>query len=609
MLRSSLKQILPSKSTNHITTTMAPKPNPRYYSLGRRIAALPVELQLQILNDMPLSRMLELAAVAPAITPAILAHTPWTAFFTTMRPPVPEPDGFDNRENPGDGFYVAGQKKKRREAEQKEWDEYNNFVPRNLLPEVLEIFPTLLEVMRLATRKRPPHVLNKILEAMDTGRGSNTLMSDEKSVWRERYYWAFTGIMNPRPKYPENGIITDEYKAAEKRYAETEPVANTSITPTHQLAEKVLTYMHCEMRFYLSLGYENFVPLLQLYTDETLPEKLWDEENSLDANLPKLYNTLREAEKRLNEEKAEQLLELAELVEKYPGWLIPLNRPHKPPFPPSPSSEAHLVKSYRRWATLLRDTTRSHMLEGNTIADHIFGCDRHPLLPHDLLLQGLIAVLKKFPETSTDTSSPWTPELKHTLSFITSHLGTVTRHPFLPVRPTAPYDPYENIYPLDPLLTCSAEPPTRTLFTPYSPPPRAGEKFLQDTPHLHPPTYTPANLSPFRHTYGKHIHARPVRFNLDWFRSRKYYAQAKGKHVRAPKGVHRWGSGGRLCGTVMGIEETERSWLEGFLEVCAAVRGWSGVVWEEDITVKEWWENNVETGIREGKGMWEEADE
>jgi hypothetical protein len=59
----------------------------------------------------------------------------------------------------------------------------------------------------------------------------------------------------------------------------------------------------------------------------------------------------------------------------------------------------------------------------------------------------------------------------------------------------------------------------------------------------------------------------------------------------------------------MGIEETERSWLEGFLEVCAAVRGWSGVVWEEDITVKEWWENNVETGIREGKGMWEEADE
>jgi hypothetical protein len=59
----------------------------------------------------------------------------------------------------------------------------------------------------------------------------------------------------------------------------------------------------------------------------------------------------------------------------------------------------------------------------------------------------------------------------------------------------------------------------------------------------------------------------------------------------------------------MGIEETERSWLEGFLEVCAAVRGWSGLVWEGDVTVKEWWESNVEAGIREGKGMWEEAAE
>ncbi|KAK4150277.1 hypothetical protein C8A00DRAFT_37116 [Chaetomidium leptoderma] len=553
---------------------MPPKPNPRYYSLGRRIAALPVELQLQILNDMPLSRMLELAAVAPATVPAILAHKPWTAFFTTMRPTVPATDPWDLDENPGDGVYLAKVKKERREAKQKEWDEYNNFVPRNLLPEVLEIFPTLLEAMRVATRKRPPHVLNKILEAMDTGRGSNTLVSDEKSVWRSMY-WGFTDVMNPRPKYPENGIITDEYRAAKKRHEEAEPVANTSIAPTRQLAEKVLTYMHCELRFYLSLGYEHFLPLLQLYTDETLPEKLRDEEQSLDANLPKLYNTLREAEKGLNEEKAEHLLELAELVGKYPGWLIPLNRPHKPPFPPSPSSEAHVVKNYRRWAALLRDTTRSHMLEGNTIADHIFGCDRHPLLPHDLLLQ-------------------------------------VTRHPFLPVRPTAPYDPYENIYPRNPLLTCSspAEPPIRTLFTPYSPLPRPGEKLRQDTPHFHPPTHTPANLSPFRHTYGKHIHARPVRFNLEWFRSRKYREQQapKGKLVRAPVGVHRWGSGGRLCGTVMGIEETERTWLDGFLEVCAAVKGWrSEVVWEGDITVKEWWENNVETGIREGKGMWEEA--
>jgi hypothetical protein len=376
---------------------MPPKPNPRYYSLGRRIAALPLELQLQILNDMPLSRMLELAAVAPATVPAILAHKPWTAFFTTMRPPVPATDPWDLDENPDDGVYLARVKKERREAQQKQWDEYNNFEPRNLLPEVLEIFPTLLEVMRLATRNRPPHVLNKILEAMDTGRGSNTLVSDEWTEWRSMRDWAFSHTMNPWPKYPADGIITDEYTAAKERYEEEKTVANTSIAPTHQLAENVLTYMHCEMRFYLSLGFQNFVPLLQLYTDETLPEELWDDNKSLDANLPKLYNTLREAEERLNEEKAEQLLELAELVERYPGWLIPLNRPHKPPFPPSPSSEAHLVKNYRRWAALLRDTTRSHMLEGNTIADHIFGCDRHPLLPHDLLLQGLIAVLKKFP--------------------------------------------------------------------------------------------------------------------------------------------------------------------------------------------------------------------
>jgi hypothetical protein len=39
------------------------------------------------------------------------------------------------------------------------------------------------------------------------------------------------------------------------------------------------------------------------------------------------------------------------------------------------------------------------------------------------------------------------------------------------------------------------------------------------------------------------------------------------------------------------------------------VRGWSGLVWEGDVTVKEWWESNVEAGIREGKGMWEEAAE
>ena len=54
------------------------------------------------------------------------------------------------------------------------------------------------------------------------------------------------------------------------------------------------------------------------------------------------------------------------------------------------------------------------------------------------------------------------------------------------------------------------------------------------------------------------------------------------------------------------IEETERKWLSGFLELCEAVRGMRDVQWGDE-TVAAWWERTVETRIKNGVGMWEDV--
>ena len=576
------------------------KPNPRYHALGQRIAALPTELVLQIIGDLTLSRLLELVVLTPALTPAVYAHAGWAAIFTTMQPPRPSEDDYTDNYD-GDSKHMLRRKHQRR----KDWDAYNDFAPRSVLPEVLAIFPLYLCVLRLAMRTKPPHVFNVALRNFDIGNDSTTMFKDDKNIW-ESHYWSFSDLLieelniHRRLRQPK----TSEYFAARERHRNLLPRADAYIVPRHQLAENIVRYLYCEIRFYLVQAYEMFLPILSKYTDFPLPTTLMGEPESMD--LPGIFGALRDAEKKLNAEKAGQLIEFAALVEKYPGWLIPLNRPHKAPFPPSPASERHLVRNYRWWASQLTDESRSHMLEKNAVADHIFGCDRHPLVPHDLLLQGLISMIEKYPPTATK-DCPWTESEISTIHFVTQYLGYVTPHSILPVRPPAPYDPHSNIYAPNPLLVPSKEPPIRTLSTPFSPnPPSIGEH-VPTTPHFHLSTYVPPNLSPFRHTYGKNIHARPVRFNLSWYRSRKFRNQTPDElRVFAPKGGDRWGGPGRLSGTVLPIEETERKWLSGFLEICEAVRGMRDVQWGDE-TVAAWWERTVETRIKNGVGIWEDV--
>ena len=62
-----------------------------------------------------------------------------------------------------------------------------------------------------------------------------------------------------------------------------------------------------------------------------------------------------------------------------------------------------------------------------------------------------------------------------------------------------------------------------------------------------------------------------------------------------------------MSGTVLPIEETERKWLSGFLEICEAVRGMRDVQWGEE-TVAAWWERTVETRIKNGEGVLEDDD-
>lgn len=565
-------------------------PNPRYQALGRRIAALPTELVLQIIGDLTLSRLLELAVLTPALTPVIYAHAGWAAFFTTMRPPPPQEASYNYDSDPGDSKYLRVVKRDRRKQIKDQRDAYNDFVPRSVLPDVLTDFTLYLCVLRLAMRKKPPHVLNMALSKFDTGEDSTAILKDDKSIWQE-HYWGFSDL------------LIEETARRSRRVSEkgAAPMANAQVVPRHDLAEKIVSYLYCEIRFYLAQGYEMFLPTLSKYTDFPLPATFINDDT---MDLSAIFAALRDAEKRLNAEKAGQLVELAALVEKYPGWLIPVNRPHKAPFPPSPASEGHLVRNYRRWASQLMDESRSHMLEGNTVADHIFGSDRHPLVPHDLLLQGLISVIEKYPPTAAK-DCPWTESQISTIHFVTEHLAYVTPHSILPVRPPAPYDPHSNIYPPNPLLVPSKEPPIRTFSTPFSPDPPPTAKDTPTTPHFHLSTYVPPNLSPFRHTFGKHLHTKPVRFNLDWYRSRNFRKQTPSAlYVRAPKGVDRWGGPGRLSGTVLPIEETERKWLSGFLEICEAVRGMKDVQWGEE-TVAAWWERTVETGIKNGEGVWE----
>jgi len=449
-------------------------------------------------------------------------------------------------------------------------------------------------------------VFNVALRNFDIGNDSTTMLKDVKNIW-EWHYWGFSDLLIEELKIPDRPWgepETAEDRAARERHKNLIPLADAYVVPRHQLAEKIIRYLYCEIRFYLVQGYEMFLPILSKYTDFPLPTTFMGDLESMD--LPGIFGALRDAEKKLNAEKASQLIELAALVEKYPGWLIPLNRPHKSPFPPSPASERHLVRNYRRWASQLMDESRSHMLEGSAVADHIFGCDRHPLVPHDLLLQGLISVIEKYPPTATK-DCPWTESQISAIHFFTQHLGYVTPHSILPVRPPAPYDPHSNIYAPNPLLVPSKEPPIRTLSTPFSPDPPSSGKHIPTTPHFHLSTYVPPNLSPFRHTYGKNIHGRPVRFNLDWYRSRKFRNQTPAElRLRAPKGEDRWGGPGRLSGTVLPIEETERKWLSGFLELCEAVRGMRDVQWGDE-TVAAWWERTVETRIKNGVGMWEDV--
>ena len=580
--------------------------NPRYHALGQRIAALPTELVLQIIGDLTLSHLLELIVLMPALTPAVYAHAGWAAIFTTVRPPPPREDKYNYDSDPTDSKYLLAVKRDRRKQKKDERDTYDDFVPRSVLPEVLAIFPVYLRVLRLAMRMKPSHVFNVALRNFDIGNDSTTMLKDDKNIW-ECHYWGFSGLLMEElniPDRPWGEPETAEDLAARERHKNLIPLADAYVVPRHQLAEKIIRYLYCEIRFYLVQGYEMFLPILSKYTDFPLPTTFMGDLESMD--LPGIFGALRNAEKKLNAEKASQLIELAALVEKYPGWLIPLNRPHKAPFPPSPASERHLVRNYRRWASQLMDESRSHMLEGSAVADHIFGCDRHPLVPHDLLLQGLIPVIEKYPPTATK-DCPWTESQISTIHFFTQHLGYVTPHSILPVRPPAPYDPHSNIYAPNPLLVPSNEPPIRTFSTPFSPDPPTSGKHIPTSPHFHLSTYIPPNLSPFRHTYGKNIHARPVRFNLDWYRSRKFAKETPAKlRVFAPKGKDRWGGPGRLSGTVLPIEQTEQKWLSGFLEICEAVRGMRDVQWREE-TVAAWWERTVETGIKNGVGMWEDV--
>jgi len=579
------------------------KPNPRYHALGQRIAALPTELVLQIIGDLTLSRLLELVVLTPALTPAVYAHAGWTALFTTVRPPPPREDNFNYDSDPADNKYLLAVKRDRRKQKKDERDAYDGFIPRSVLPEVLAIFPLYLCLLRLAMRTKPPHVFNVALRNFDIGNDSTTMLKDDKNIW-EWHYWGFSDLLTEERNFRHFRLKTPEDLAARERQRDLLPRVDAYVAPRHQLAEKIARYLYCEIRFYLVQGYEMYLPILSKYTDFPLPTTLMGDLESMD--LPSIFGALRDAEKNLNAEKASQLIELAALVEKYPGWLIPLNRPHKAPFPPSLTSERHLVRNYRRWASQLTDESRSRMLEKKAIADHIFGCDRHPLVPHDLLLQGLISVIEKYPPIATK-DCPWTESQISAIHFFTQHLGYVTPHSILPVRPPAPYDPHSNIYALNPLLVPSKEPPIRTFSTPFSPDPPSSEKHIQTTPHFHLSTYVPPNLSPFRHAYGKNIHARPVRFNLPWYRSRKFRNQTPAElRVFAPKGEDRWGGPGRLSGTMLPIEENERKWLSGFLEICEAVRGMRDVQWGEE-TVAAWWERTVETGIKNGVGIWEDV--
>jgi len=375
--------------------------NPRYHALGQRIAALPTELVLQIIGDLTLSHLLELIVLMPALTPAVYAHAGWAAIFTTVRPPPPREDKYNYDSDPTDSKYLLAVKRDRRKQKKDERDTYDDFVPRSVLPEVLAIFPVYLRVLRLAMRMKPPHVFNVALRNFDIGNDSTTMLKDDKNIW-ECHYWGFSGLLMEElniPDRPWGEPETAEDLAARERHKNLIPLADAYVVPRHQLAEKIIRYLYCEIRFYLVQGYEMFLPILSKYTDFPLPTTFMGDLESMD--LPGIFGALRNAEKKLNAEKASQLIELAALVEKYPGWLIPLNRPHKAPFPPSPASERHLVRNYRRWASQLMDESRSHMLEGSAVADHIFGCDRHPLVPHDLLLQGLIPVIEKYPPTAT----------------------------------------------------------------------------------------------------------------------------------------------------------------------------------------------------------------
>jgi len=433
--------------------TMPPptKPNPRYHALGQRIAALPTELVLQIIGDLTLSRLLELVVVTPALTPAVYAHAGWAAIFTTMRPPPPSEDDYTDNYD-GDSKYMLKCKRHRR----KDWDAYNDFAPRSVLPEVLVLSPLYLCVLRLAMRMKPPHVLNVALRRFDSGNDSTAMLRDNRNIWQFDYSWRFCDLLIEELKIPDrpwDEPETAEDRAARERHKNLIPLVDAHVVPCPRLAERIIHHLYCEIRFYLAQGYEMYLPILSKYTDFPLPTTLMEDSYSMEdsMDLPSIFSALRDAEKRLNAEKAGQLVELAALVEKYPGWLIPLNRPHKSPFPPSPASEHHLVRNYRRWASQLTDESRSRMLEKKAIADHIFGCDRHPLVPHDLLLQGLISVIEKYPPTATK-DCPWTESQIFTIHFFTQHLGYVTPHSILPVRPPAPYDPHSNIYAPNPLL-------------------------------------------------------------------------------------------------------------------------------------------------------------